>query len=69
MAAEGGLRTRQAAGILNVVKPSAKLKVRSNFFIVWVADSWNNAPGKIKMARSIGQFKQLYKLRQSDCTR
>jgi hypothetical protein len=38
MAAEGGMRTRQAAGILNVVKASARLEVQNNFFTMRVSD-------------------------------
>ncbi len=48
MAAEGGVRMRQAAGLLDVVKSSAKLEVRSNFFTMQAADSWNNVPEQIE---------------------
>jgi hypothetical protein len=70
MAAGGGRRTAgerrtsQAAGIQNVVKPSANLEVRSNFFTVSVTG--NKVPDKIKMAHSVGQLTQLYKLQRSD---
>jgi hypothetical protein len=47
MAAKGGVGMRQAAGLLNVVKSSAKLEVRSNFFTVRAADRWNNVPEQI----------------------
>jgi hypothetical protein len=59
MAAEGGMRTRQAAGILNVLKASARLEVWSNFFTMRVSDGWNNVPDDIKMTLSVGQFKGL----------
>ncbi len=65
MAAEGVVRTRQAAGLMNVVKPRSRLEVRSNFFSVRVTDGWNLVPEEIKMARSAGLFKRLYKTHRS----
>ncbi len=62
MAAEGAVRTRQAAGLMNVVKPRSWLEVKNNFFSVRVADGWNLVPEEIKMARTDGHFKRLYKL-------
>jgi ribonuclease P/MRP protein subunit RPP40 len=61
MAAEAPVQTRQGAGFMNIVKPRARLEMRANFFSVRVCDSWNEVPDDIKMARSAGQFKQLYK--------
>jgi hypothetical protein len=61
MAAEAPVQTRQAAGLMNLVKPRARLEMRANFFSVRVCDSWNGVPDDIKMARSTGQFKHLYK--------
>jgi hypothetical protein len=69
MAAEGVVRTRQAAGLMNVVKPRSRLEVRSNFFSVRVADGWNMVPEDIKMARSAGHFKRLYKTHRSSLPR
>jgi hypothetical protein len=61
MAAAGAIRTRQAAGVMNILKPRSRLEVRGNFFSVRVADSWNSVPESIKMSRTIGQFKRQYK--------
>jgi ribonuclease P/MRP protein subunit RPP40 len=60
MAADAMVRTRQAAGLLNVIKPRARLGVRINFFSVRTADDWNVVPEKIKMARTAAHFKKLY---------
>jgi hypothetical protein len=61
MAAEALVQTRQAAGLMNIVKLRARLEMRANFFSVRVCDSWNGVPDDIKMVRSTGQFKHLYK--------
>ncbi len=61
MAAAGTIRTRQAAGVMNILKPRSRLEVRGNFFSVRVADSWNSVPETIKMSRTTGQFKRQYK--------
>ncbi len=50
--AGGAARTRQAAGLMNIVKPRERLEVRENFFSVTTVDSWNNLPEEIKMACS-----------------
>jgi hypothetical protein len=65
MVAEDAVRTRQAAGLMNVVKPRSRLEVRSNFFSVRVADERNLVPEEIKMARTAGHFKRLYKTHRS----
>jgi hypothetical protein len=65
MAAEGAVRTRQAAGLMNILKPRARLEIRSNFFSVRVIESWNDIPVKIKMSRSTGLFNRQYKLYRS----
>jgi hypothetical protein len=65
MAAEGAVRTRQAAGLMNILKPRTRLEIRSNFFSVRVIESWNDIPVKIKMSRTTGQFKRQYKLYRS----
>jgi hypothetical protein len=59
-AGDGPVRTRQAAGLMNVVKPRVRLELRENFFSVRAVDSWNKVPDVIKMARNAGHFKQLY---------
>ncbi len=69
MAAEGAVRTRQAAGLMNVVKPRSCLEVRSNVFSVRVADGWNLVPEEIKMARTAGHFKRLYRTHWSSLPR
>jgi hypothetical protein len=65
MAADGAVRTRQAAGLMNVVKPRTRLEVRTNFFSVRTADCWNHVPEEIKMAPTAGHFKKQYKQHRS----
>ncbi len=60
MAADGAVRTRQAVGLMNLVRPRTRLEVRGNFFSVRVVEDWNSVPDEIKMARSEGHFKRLY---------
>ncbi len=60
MAAVAPVHTRQAAGLMNIVKPRARLEVRAHFFSVRICGGWNGVPD-IKMARTTGQFKPLYK--------
>jgi hypothetical protein len=59
-AAEGAVRTRQAAGFMNIVLLRVRLEVRENFFSVRAVEYWNNMPEDFKMARSTGHFKRLY---------
>jgi hypothetical protein len=66
MPADRGHRTRQATGVLNLIKPRANLEIRANFFSVRVVDSWNAIPENIKMARNPGHFKRLYKAYRSN---
>jgi hypothetical protein len=61
MAAGTSVRTRQAAGLMNVIKPRARLEVRANFFSVRTCDDWNMIPEEVKMAKSTAHFKKLYK--------
>ncbi len=63
------MRTRQATGLLNVLKPRARLEVRCNFFSVRVADQWNLVPDKVKMAKNPGHFKRMYKQHRSSRVR
>jgi hypothetical protein len=60
MAAIAPVHTRQADSPRNIVKPRARLEVRAYFFSVRICGSWNGVPD-IKMARTTGQFKPLYK--------
>ncbi len=69
MAGEGQVRTRQAAGVMNLLRLRTRLDVRTHFFSVRTVDSWNCLPDRIKLARSIGQFKQLHKQHRSNRTR
>ncbi len=41
IAARGVVRTRQAAGLMNLVKPRTRLEVRSNFFSTIMVEDWN----------------------------
>jgi hypothetical protein len=61
MATNSTVSTRQATGLLNLLKPRANLEVRGNFFSVRVVDEWNVIPSEIKMAKNPTQFKRLYK--------
>ncbi len=53
------MHTRQAAGLMNVVKPRARLEVRERFFKVRTVNDWNNIPDVMKMAECPGHFKRL----------
>jgi hypothetical protein len=61
MAADTSVRTRQAAGLMNVIKPRARLEVRANFFSVRTCDDWNMIPEEVKRAKSTAHFKKLYR--------
>jgi hypothetical protein len=69
MAGEGQVRTRQAAGVMNLLRPRTRLEARTHFFSVRAVDSWNGLSDRIKLARSIGQIKQLHKPHRSNRTR
>jgi hypothetical protein len=43
-ASDSTVRTRQAAGLLNIVKLRKRLEVREHFFSVRTVDSWNEVP-------------------------
>jgi hypothetical protein len=66
MAADGGA-TRQAAGLMNLLKPRTNLEIITNFFSVRIIDKWNVIPAEIKIARNPEQFKRLY--RAHSCSR
>jgi hypothetical protein len=59
-AAVGVVHTRQAAGLMNVVKPRARLDMRQHFFSVRAVNNWNNIPHVIKMAKSLGHLGQNF---------
>ena len=57
----GTHHTRAAADPLNVKIPFARLDVRKNFFTVRATAPWNRIPNSIKTAKTVSQFKYLYK--------
>ncbi len=57
MAARGVVRTRQVAGLINLVKPRMRLEVRSNFFSIIMVEDWNRVLEDITMACCVGHFK------------
>jgi hypothetical protein len=56
MAPDGAVCTRQAAGLMNVLKPRARLKVGNNFFSARAADRWNQVPEEIQILRTAAHF-------------
>ena len=54
---DGGQRTREAQGGLNIVGQRSRLEMRSNFFSQRVVDSWNGLSLETKQAKSVGEFK------------
>lgn len=58
------MKTRQGAGLMNIVKPTVRLDVRANFFSVRAVDGGNCVPENLKMAKAVTQFKKLYRENQ-----
>jgi hypothetical protein len=56
MATGTSVRTRQAAGLMYVVKPRTRLEVRANFFSLRTCDDWNMILEEVKRAKTIAQF-------------
>jgi hypothetical protein len=54
--------TRAAADPYRLRQPFARNDRRRKFFTVRACEWWNNLPLNIKQAKSIGQFKRLYRL-------
>jgi hypothetical protein len=54
--------TRAAADNYRLRQPFARNDRRAKFFSVRACDRWNRIPPNIKQAKSIGQFKKLYRL-------
>jgi hypothetical protein len=54
--------TRAAADPYRLRQPFARNDRRGKFFSVRACEWWNNLPLNIKQAKSIGQFKRLYRL-------
>ena len=53
-----GVRTRTAAGTLNVLPPGQpKTDVRKHFFSQRVVENWNGLPDTVKMSETVNQFK------------
>ncbi len=69
MAVDAPVQTGMWPVSINIVKPRARFDVRANFFSVRICDRWNGVPEEIKMARTTGQFKQLYKTHQKNWSR
>jgi hypothetical protein len=61
MAVGTSVRTRQAADLMNVIKPRARLEIRANLFSVRTCDDWNMIPEEVKRTKSTAHFKKLYK--------
>ena len=61
MASEGATHiTRQAGHPLNILRPRAKLEIRSNFFSVRCCEKWNSLSTDIKDAKTLNSFKNGY---------
>ena len=61
MATEVAARTtRMASHPLNVVKPKSNGALRENFFSVRVCTDWNSLPYRVREAKTINSFKNLY---------
>jgi Reverse transcriptase (RNA-dependent DNA polymerase)/Endonuclease-reverse transcriptase len=54
--------TRSATDELRLRQPLARNDRRKNFFTVRACEEWNKLPPNVKKAKSIGQFKKLYKI-------
>jgi ribonuclease P/MRP protein subunit RPP40 len=53
-------RTRGAVNQLNIVKPKCKNDLRRNFFSVRVVEMWNSLSNRVREAKSLNSFKNLY---------
>jgi Reverse transcriptase (RNA-dependent DNA polymerase)/Endonuclease-reverse transcriptase len=54
--------TRAANDALRLRQPMARNDRRKNFFSIRVCEEWNKIPQDIRRAKTVGQFKKLYKL-------
>ncbi len=66
-ASRDGVMTRQAADLLNVKIPAARLNLRKNFFSVRVCDKWNSLPNEIKNSENVKSFKTSYRRHMGTC--
>ena len=57
---EAAHRTRAAGNPLNIVKPRCNNELRRNFFSVRVVERWNGLPSRVKEAKTLDSFKNLY---------
>ena len=57
---EAAHRTRAAGNLLNIVKPRCNIELRRNFFSVRVVERWNGLPSRVKEAKTLDSFKNLY---------
>ena len=53
-------RTRAAGNQLNIVKPKCKNDLRRNFFSVRVVEKWNSISNRVREAKTLNSFKNLY---------
>ena len=53
-------RTRAAGNQLNIVKPKCKNDLRRNFFSVRVVEKWNSLSNRVREAKTLNSFKNLY---------
>ena len=62
MSAEGEAvhRTRLTEDKTKIVKPKVKYKLRENYYSVRVVKKWNQLPQKVREAKTINSFKNMY---------
>ena len=62
MSAEGEAvhRTRLTEDKTKIVKPKVKYKLRENYYSVRVVEKWNQLPQKVREAKTINSFKNMY---------
>ena len=53
-------KTRHTSKQLDLIKPSARLDVRKNFFAVRCVDRWNELPKSIQEIDDLTEFKKEY---------
>ena len=53
-------RTRLTKDKTKIVKPRTKYKLRENYFSVRVVDEWNQLSQRVREAKTINSFKNMY---------
>ena len=53
-------RTRLTKDKTKIVKPRTKNKLRENYFSVRVVDEWNQLSQRVREAKTINSFKNMY---------